>query len=35
MAESDKTTHISELKMERFSVRTLSETDLAKVARHL
>jgi len=35
MAESDKTTHISESKMERFSVRTLSETELTRVATHL
>jgi hypothetical protein len=35
MAESDKTTHISESKLERFSVRNLSETELTNVAGHL
>jgi len=35
MAESDKTAHIPESIMERFSVRNLSETELTKVARHL
>jgi hypothetical protein len=35
MAESDKTTHISESKLERFSVRTLSEAELTNVAGHL
>ena len=35
MAESDKTEHISDSIMERFSVRTLSETELTSVARHL
>lgn len=35
MAESDKTTHISESKLERFSVRSLSETELTNVAGHL
>ncbi|MGH9971491.1 MAG: zf-HC2 domain-containing protein [Pyrinomonadaceae bacterium] len=35
MAESDKTEHISESIMERFCVRTLSETELTRVARHL
>lgn len=35
MAESDKTTHITESKMGRFSVRNLSETELSNVARHL
>ena len=35
MADSDKTEHISESKMERFSVRTLSEIELTNVARHL
>ncbi len=35
MADSDKTAHISESLMERFSVRTLSETELTTIARHL
>src|SRR5882762_6324948 len=35
MADSDKTAHISESLMERFSVRTLSETELTNIARHL
>jgi hypothetical protein len=35
MADSDKTAHVSESLMERFSVRTLSETELANIARHL
>lgn len=35
MADSDKTEHVSESIMERFSMRTLSETELTKVARHL
>lgn len=35
MAETDKTTHISESKLERFSVRNLSETELTNVAGHL
>lgn len=35
MADSDKTEHVSESIMERFSMRTLSETELTNVARHL
>lgn len=35
MAESDKTEHISESIMERFSVRNLSESELTNVARHV
>lgn len=35
MADSDKTEHVPESIMERFSMRTLSETELTNVARHL
>ena len=35
MADRDKTEHVSESIMERFSMRTLSETELTNVARHL
>jgi hypothetical protein len=35
MAESDKTTHISESKLERFTLRNLPEAEVIKVARHL
>jgi hypothetical protein len=35
MVDSDKPEHISESIMERFCVRTLSETELTSVARHL
>ena len=35
MAESDKTEHISESIMERFSLKTLSERELTNVVRHV
>src|ERR1700716_2573968 len=35
MVESDKTEHIPESIMERFCVRTLSETELTNIAGHL